>query len=140
MLVGEEKAPADVAERLGVRKGQKVLVRRRRYLLEGFPVEYAVSFVPTDISRGTAIELPDTGPGGIYARIEEQGHRLGSFREEVTARMPTREESDRLALTAGVPVLHLVRTAEDKAGRVVEVCDTVMAAHSFVLDYKLPAN
>jgi len=138
--VGEEKSPRDIAERLGLRRGSTVVVRRRRYLVDGFPVEYAVSYIPVDIARGTAIAQPDTGPGGLYARIEEQGRRLKRFREEVSSRMPTPEEVERLALSPGVPVLHLVRVAEDDAGRGVEVCDTVMAANSFVLDYELPAR
>jgi GntR family transcriptional regulator len=39
----------------------------------------------------------------------------------------------------GVPVFHLVRTAYDTEGRAVEVCDTIMAADSYVLAYRLPA-
>jgi GntR family transcriptional regulator len=80
------------------------------------------------------------GPGGIYARIEEAGHRLGRFTEEVTARMPTPEESHALRLAAGSPVLALVRVAFDVDGKPVEVCDTVMSADHYVLAYELPAD
>jgi GntR family transcriptional regulator len=61
-----------VASRLGTTR--KVLARHRRYLLDGRPVETATSYIPLDIAHGTAIERPDTGPGGIYARLEETGH------------------------------------------------------------------
>jgi GntR family transcriptional regulator len=138
--VREEKPPADVLERLGLRKGSSVVVRRRRYLVDGFPVEHATSYIPLELARGTLIAQPDTGPGGLYARLEERGVKLKRFREEVDARMPTPEEARRLSLPPGVPVLHLVRTAEDVDGRAVEVCDTVMAANSFLLDYELPAR
>ncbi len=80
------------------------------------------------------------GPGGIYARLEEMGHRLGHFTEDVTSRMPLPEESKALLLSGGVPVLQLIRTAYDTEGTAVEVCDTVMAADSFILSYRLPAD
>jgi GntR family transcriptional regulator len=37
-------------------------------------------------------------------------------------------------------VIHLVRDAISDDGRVVEVCDTIMAADQFVLDYRFPAR
>jgi len=37
-------------------------------------------------------------------------------------------------------VFVLVRTAFDTAGTAVEVCDTIMAADRFILDYELPAR
>ena len=80
------------------------------------------------------------GPGGIYARLEELGHRLDRFDEEVRARMPSPDEVKLLRLASGVPVIHLIRTAYDTEGRAVEVCDTVMAADAYVLAYQLPAQ
>lgn len=133
-------APAEVAERLGVPPESKVLRRFRRYLDDGQPLETATSYIPWSLAEGTAMVDANPGPGGIYARIEEQGHRLGKFTEEVTARMPTSEEARALALPTGTPVLHLVRTAYDTDGQAVEVCDTVMAADRYVLSYELPAR
>ena len=72
--------------------------------------------------------------------LEEQGHTLARFTEDVTARMPTPEEAKVLALRPGVPVFRLVRTAYDVDGRAVEVCDTVMAADAYQLSYELPAH
>jgi GntR family transcriptional regulator len=138
--VGPEKAPGDVARRLSLKSGTKVLVRRRRYFTDDQPTEIAVSYIPWDVAAGTAIADENPGPGGIYARIEELGHRLGQFSEDVTARMPTPEEVRALRLPAGTPVLTLVRVAFDTEGRAVEVCDTVMSADHYVLAYVLPAN
>ncbi|MQA78103.1 MAG: UTRA domain-containing protein [Streptosporangiales bacterium] len=138
--IDREKAPTDVAELLGVDGRKKVVVRRRRYLLDGHPVEVAASYIPLDVAGGTKIEEPDTGPGGIYARMEEQGYTFGPFHEDIRARMPTPEEITALQLAPGVPVLDLVRVARDASGRALEVCETVMAADSFVLSYDLPAK
>lgn len=140
LQVAAEKAVAEVASRLGLKPGARVLVRRRRYLADGSPVEVATSYLPWAIASGTAMTKDNPGPGGIYARLEEVGHRLARFTEEVSARMPTPEEARLLRLHAGVPVFALVRTAFDSDGTAVEVCDTVMAADRFVLDYELPAR
>ena len=140
IAVTEELPPADVATRLGLNRRAKTVVRRRRYLVDGYPVETATSYIPATIARGTAIVEPNPGPGGIYARIEEQGHELGRFAEEVQARMPLPDETRALSLAPGVPVLHLVRTAFDTDDVPVEVCDTVMSSDAFILDYELPAQ
>ncbi|MBC3984236.1 GntR family transcriptional regulator [Streptomyces sp. 796.1] len=136
--VKEERPSPDISARLG--SPRKVLARRRRYLLDGRPVEFATSYLPLDLARNTPIAQPNPGPGGIYARLEEMGHRLDHFDEEIRARMPTPAEVRTLRLASGVPVIHLVRTAYDADGRAVEVCDTVMAADAYVLAYQLPAT
>jgi GntR family transcriptional regulator len=138
--VCEATPPPDIAERLKLGEGTETVVRSRRYLLDGRPMETAISYIPADLAKGTPIEYPNPGPGGIYARLEEQGHVLERFNEEVAARMPTAEEASALSLPPGVPVIHLVRTAYDTNGRAVEVCDTVMAADAYVLSYELPAH
>lgn len=132
--------PADVRERLRLSDDERVAVRSRRYLADDRPIEVATSFLPLTIAEGTAILEANTGPGGIYARLEETGHVLDHFVEEVTARMPTADERRRLELPDGVPVLVVVRTAYDTAGAPVEVCDTVKAAPAYVLEYDIPAR
>jgi GntR family transcriptional regulator len=136
--VYEAAPPPEIADKLRVADDSPVVVRSRRYLLDDRPMETAVSYIPADLARGTKITNP--GPGGIYARLEEQGHTLERFNEEVTARMPTPEEAAALNLPLGVPVIRLIRTAYDIDGRAVEVCDTVMAADAYVLSYELPAH
>jgi GntR family transcriptional regulator len=132
--------PAGVASRLDLGEKARTVIRSRRYLLDGKPVETAVSYIPADLAEGTPITEPNPGPGGIYARLEETGHTLARFTEEVTARMPTPDEARTLALRPGVPVFRLVRTAFDADGRAVEVCDTVMASDAYLLAYDLPAH
>lgn len=138
--VGPEKASAQVAGWLNLRQGSKVLRRSRRYLDAGQPMEIATSYVPWTIADGTAITHEDTGPGGIYARIEEQGHELGHFTEDVSARMPTPDEARALRLPVGTPVFRLLRIAYDTNDEPVEACDTIMASDRYVLSYELPAH
>ena len=54
--------------------------------------------------------------------------------------MPSETEARLLAMMPGVPVFRLIRTAYDDEGRAVEVCDTIMSADAYVLNYQLPAH
>jgi len=103
-------------------------------------MELATSYLPWDLVAGTKIGEANPGPGGIYARLEEMGHRLERFTEDVSARMPLPEEARALHLPPGIPVFILVRTAFDVDGIPVEVCDTTMAADRYILSYELPAH
>jgi GntR family transcriptional regulator len=136
--IDEISVPPEMGDRLN--HTGPVIVRSRRYSLDGTPVETATSYIPAEIARGTPITDPNPGPGGIYARLEELGHTLERFTEEVAARMPTEAEARLLAMMPGVPVFRLVRTAFDTEGRAVEVCDTIMSADAYVLNYELPAH
>lgn len=140
LFVGALAAPDEVTALLGVDATELVLARSRRYPADGEPTELAVSYLPLGLAADTAIAEVDTGPGGLYARLEEMGHRLDHFDEKVSARMPLPDERQALALGPGVPVIRLLRTAYSSDGLAVEVCDTVMAANRFVLTYRLPAN
>ncbi len=141
LFVGPVDAPAEIAERLSVPAGAKVLARKRRYFRDGTPTEEATSYLPWDVVKDIPEMFAENpGGGGIYARLEERGHTLAEFTETVRARLATKAETTALALSPGSPVIHLVRDALTADGRVVEVCDTIMAADQFVLDYRFAAR
>jgi len=137
--LGETPAPQPVAARLGVEEGEAVFVRRRLMLMDNVPLQYADSYFRLDDVQGTQITERDSGPGGVYARLEEQGHRLTRFSEELSFRMPTPDEAHGLHLGPGVPVIDLIRTAyaDDHA---VEVFTAVMAGDKHVFQYDFPAE
>ncbi|MGW0836624.1 GntR family transcriptional regulator [Streptomyces prunicolor] len=138
--VGEEDAPVAIAGVLGLSgEGARVCVRRRRYVLDGKPVLLAASFLAADLVSGTVIARPDTGPGGIYARLEELGRKPVHFREEIRSRMPSGDEAERLALPAGVPVMLIARTAFDATGVAVEVNNMVLDSSAYVLEFGFDA-
>ncbi|KOX13345.1 transcriptional regulator [Saccharothrix sp. NRRL B-16348] len=132
--------PADerTADLLGLDAGEEVTVRDRVMRADGLAVMLAVSRLPRSITRGTAIEEVNTGPGGAYARLEENGHTLTHFEEIVSARMPTPEEASILQLSSGVPVVRVTRVAY--AGRAVEVNDMTLASDRYELIYHIPAD
>lgn len=137
--VGEETVPDAVAAVLGLEAGTPACVRRRRFLLDGKPVMVATSYLDAALVAGTPIAEPDSGPGGIYARLAELGQRPVRFREEVRSRMPAQTEAEQLRLTAGTPVVLICRTALTADGRVVEVNEMVLDASAYVLEYEFDA-
>src|SRR5215216_6497414 len=100
--VARVRAPDEVAVWLQLAIGADALIRRRRYLADGEPMELATSYIPWELAEGTAMVEANTGPGGVYARLEERGHELKRFSEEVAARMPTSDEVRALVLQPGV--------------------------------------
>lgn len=131
-------APASISARLKVDESDAVLIRSRRYLVEGTPLQVATSYIPMDIADGTSIMEADTGPGGIYARIEDKGFKLSKFTEDIGVTPADDRTASLLSLASGSFVLHLVRTAF-AGDRAVEVCDTYMLPTAFELSYELPA-
>ncbi|MFG2600456.1 GntR family transcriptional regulator [Streptomyces sp. NPDC048462] len=138
--VREGIASENAARVLGLEAGEKVCVRSRRFVLEGKPVLLSTSYLPASLVAGSAITQPDTGPGGIYARLAELGHAPVHFREEIRSRMPLPEEASQLSLPAGTPVMLICRTAFAEEGRrPVEVNEMVLDAAAYVLEYDFDA-
>ncbi|MGI5449855.1 GntR family transcriptional regulator [Streptomyces sp. CA-243310] len=137
--VKEEPASGTMAVALGVAAGAPTCVRRRRFLLDGKPVMLATSHLDAALVTGTPITEPDSGEGGIYARLADLGHAPARFREEVRSRMPGPEEVAALRLGTGTPVVLVVRTAFAADGRVVEVNEMVLDSSAYVLEYAFDA-
>jgi GntR family transcriptional regulator len=133
-------APAWVAERLSLAEGEPVLLRRTRYLADDEPVQLADTYLPLAIADGTALAEEVPAPGGIYAALDELGHRLARIDEHVTARMPLPEEIDALVLAAGVPVIDMRRTGYDERGAAIEATHTILAGDRNALTFDLPVD
>jgi len=138
-FIGTAPAPAEVAERLGIKQGAPVHVRRRTTLIDGRPNQLADSYYELAVAEAVpALKEENTGPGGGFARIEEAGYRLARIREETTIRMPTGPETTALKLPAGTPVAAVVRTMRDAQDRPIEVMLAVIAGDMVVFDYAFP--
>jgi GntR family transcriptional regulator len=99
------------------------------------------SWLPASLAHGTAITEPDTGPGGIYARLREIGRAPSTFREEIRARMLPEpdERTGRLNLPPGTPVIEITRTAYDTDGLAVEVNEMTADASAYIFRYEFDA-
>lgn len=132
-----EKATGEIAHLLQIETSSDVLVRDRAMgEPDGETLQLATSYLPGDLVRGTQMEQANTGPGGIYDRMEELGHKLHWY-ETISARMPYPEENRALRLDDGEPVLRIVRVALNQDDRPLEVNDTRMSAEFFEIGYHL---
>lgn len=133
--VSEDDPPPRAAVLLGLADGERVIVRDRRYLLDGKPVLIARSYLRASLVRGTQIAQPDTGPGGTYARLADLGHAPTHFREDLRARMPEPGEVSALDLPPGTPVVEVIRTAYASNAQPVEASEMVADAGAYVFRY-----
>jgi GntR family transcriptional regulator len=134
--------PADVAERLGLNPETDTVVRRENwYYADDEPVQLGITYAPwaevADTPIGTSADL---GKGRLYARFADLGHEIMRVREEVTARMPTPDEAQGLAIPDGVPVLDVLHTGIDQQDRAFEVTNFIMRADLNGLDYRMPVE
>ena len=92
------------------------------------------------IRRDVVDELPvlretDTGPGGMYSRMEEIGYRL-HFEETVTCRLPDEAEQKQLEITEMQPVLILWRRCYDQHGRILDLTHRAVVGERHELVYR----
>jgi len=133
----EVPAPPGVATYLAVDAGTPTLLRRRRMWFGEEPTQLDRSYLPLDLAKGP-LRAEQPGDGGIHARLEEAGHRLTSFTEYVSLRMPTPAEARQLRLGDGIPVIDLTQVAY--AGtRPVECFIAVMAGDKHRFKYEFDA-
>ncbi|WP_141579943.1 GntR family transcriptional regulator [Actinomadura sp. WMMA1423] len=139
--VAEIEADERVAPRLGVPVGTRVLERARVQGVEGEPpVQTATTWVLLDVVEAIPVlRQVDTGPGGIYSRLEEAGHLI-TFEESVTCRLPRVDEQRTLEIGPDQPVLTLWRRACDQDDRVVEVTHRVVVGDRHELVYRYGAG
>jgi GntR family transcriptional regulator len=133
-----EAADDEVAGVLGIDPSSPVLVRDRVMYADDEPVQLACSYFPHDLAS-VGIENADTGPGGVYARLEDAGHVLRQFEESVRIGQASEHEAARLSIPTGAPVFRITRVAyaED---RPVEINRIVANGERFELHYTLPAE
>jgi GntR family transcriptional regulator len=132
-------SPAAVAEVLGE---PRAAVKRRRMLVGDVPTQLADSYVPASLDEEIGWSGGATAPGGIYGLLEQHGHQLVRFREELSVRQATPEEAVALELPPAAPVVVLVRHAIDQDGRVCEYFDSVAAGdkHRYVYEFEAPQD
>ncbi|MGH2707293.1 MAG: GntR family transcriptional regulator [Actinomycetota bacterium] len=129
-------ADPQLAAWLEIAEGAEVLIRRRYWLIEKETMQLFDSHFPRDLVRGMALDSATTVPQGSYAALAEAGLRPARFTEEVSARMPTPEESSILRLGDSVPVLEVRRTTRSADGMVIEGLRIVGGADRTVLTYE----
>ena len=134
--VGIVTPPAEIAEALKLSETDQTVMRHRLMYADDVAVQVATSYIPVDFAGGADIAYPDTGPSGIYARLDQRGHGPVRFAEDIEVRRPTEDEALILRIPEGQPVLEILRTAYAADDRPVEACSNVLAAYQWRLTYR----
>ncbi|MGH9920189.1 MAG: GntR family transcriptional regulator [Nitrososphaerales archaeon] len=118
----------------------RAFVVRRRMIVGGAPTQLADSYIAAGVAVEIGLSRGATAPGGIYGLLEQHGHLISRYREELRVRSATPEESVALELPLAAPVVLLVRHAIDQGGRVVEYFDSIAAGdkHRYVYEWDAP--
>lgn len=138
--LGQVPATKEAAEALRLTEGAPVAIRKRHMSTGTTPVQVATSYIPWALAEGTAILEEDTGKGGTYSRLTEQGHAPTRFTEAVKTRTATPEEAEFLNVDPEQQVFAILHTAWDARDQPVEVCFHVMPTFQWELHYEWPAG
>ncbi|GLX92137.1 GntR family transcriptional regulator [Herbidospora sp. NBRC 101105] len=130
--------PPDVATRLElVEEDAHTVVRRRLRYVDGQPYNTNDSYYPLKLVAGSEIVRPGNITRGANRVLEELGHPQVRFVDDISARMPTPDESTRLQLEPGTPVVVYVRVGYDPDEAPVRVAVSVLPADKHLIRYEL---
>ncbi|MFF7992738.1 GntR family transcriptional regulator [Kitasatospora xanthocidica] len=116
------RARVDIAERLGLRPGEAIVVRRQLRLLDREPYSIEESHYRAGLAAGTPLMEPDPVEGGDEAVLATLGRvEIGAV-DHLVARMPGPEEAQWFQGGPGVPLMVQTRVTYDRRGpvRVIE--------------------
>jgi GntR family transcriptional regulator len=115
------------------------VVRERVRIVDQDPYALADSYFPEELVRDTPLMLPEdvSAPGGVLASI---GLVQVRYRDEITVRMPTRTETEKLGLPSATPVAVHMRTGYDEKDRPLRVMITILPGDRHVIRYDVPAE
>lgn len=142
--IEQVNAGRDIAHRLHIEPDASAVARERVLGKSGskttrpMPLQVATSYLPGWLVD----ELPvlteaDTGPGGIYDRIEEWANGPLTWDEAVTAAVANATVAKQLRLPRGAPLLRVLRTARLPDGRPAELTDVRMDSSRFEIAARL---
>ncbi|MEU6810231.1 GntR family transcriptional regulator [Streptomyces sp. NPDC046831] len=138
----QTEAGSAIAERLGIKPGDRVM--RTRYLFRegGEAMMLSTSWEPLAVTGRTPVMLPEEGPlggMGVVERMRAIDVIVDNVTEEVGARPGLAEE---LLTLGGVPghVVLVVQRTFYASGRPVETADVVIPADRYRVAYHLPVR
>lgn len=136
MFAGRAEVPAHIAEVMDIEPGTEVVIRRRHLFDKetNRPEEIGASYLPLSVAGDTFLEQPTVVPKALFLCVEDlTGRHYTRARDQWTARMPTADEAANLELPTGAAVMHVIHTARDENGDVLEVSESIWPADRVVM-------
>lgn len=125
-------APPAVAGQLALGDDAEALFSRSVRAVDGVALDLVHEWVPA--SDAGRISRADAETPGIWATLQQQGHRIESVRQTITAAVTTDADAELLAVAAGTPLLLVRRVAHEPDGRPLALSDHRYLAHRFSLE------
>ncbi|MEU6677464.1 GntR family transcriptional regulator [Streptomyces sp. NPDC046925] len=138
----QAEANGTIAERLGIRTGDRVMCTKYVYRDAGEVMMLSTSWEPLAVTGRTPVMLPEEGPlggCGVVERMAAIDVVVDNVAEEVGARPGLAEE---LMSLGGVPghVVIVVQRTYFASGKPVETADVVVPADRYRIAYHLPVR
>lgn len=138
----QAEAGAAIAERLGLRTGDRVMRTAYVFREAGEAMMLSTSWEPLELTGRTPVMLPEEGPlggMGVVERMAALDVVVDNVTEEVGARPGQAEELLALGGVPGHVVLVIQRTFY-ASGRPVETADLIIPADRYRASYHLPVR
>jgi GntR family transcriptional regulator len=103
-------APPAVADRLGLRAGDRVIARHRLRFIDASPSMSSDSYVPAALVADSPLGMSAPLRDGVVHLLAGLGHPVSRVADEIGVRMPSPGEAQELQIATGVPVLSVQRT------------------------------
>jgi GntR family transcriptional regulator len=135
-------APPEIAEAFGLEAGTPMIARRYLVRTQDAPVEVGASWLRTQDADGTSLSRAEAFGRPLYQEVEDvTGRVYTTATDQVTARLPSREEAEILQIRPDTPILHLVHTAFDAKHQAIEVAVATWPGPMTALteQYQIPA-
>jgi DNA-binding GntR family transcriptional regulator len=126
--------PPEIAEQLNLGSEAPVLRFDRLRVAESDPIALMHNYVPVGL---LGIEREDLELSGLYDLFRRAGITPHVATQRVGARMANDEEAELLEMEPGDPVLTMMRTAYDTAGRPIEYGSHSYPAETYWLEMML---
>jgi DNA-binding GntR family transcriptional regulator len=120
-------APTAIASLLGLAEAVPLVLRRRLTIADDAPYELVSLWLPVELAETAGLDQDTPLTASVRQLVQSAtGRRFGHVAERLTARHPTPEEAEQLAIPAGSPVFGVLSTVFDTAGRAVLVAELVL--------------
>ncbi|MFI7043956.1 UTRA domain-containing protein [Streptosporangium sandarakinum] len=132
-------APNRIAALLGLEPKGKAFLRRRLVSRGGEPTEMVSLWVPVELSQGTDLTSAEPLLQGLREHLRSRkGVRFDHIVEQVTARMPTADETKRLGMPKNTPLPAVYGAVRDASGTAPAVVEALLPADRHELEDAYP--
>lgn len=138
LAVERVRAPADIAEALGVKSGTRVVHLSRLRSAGAQPLAVMSNWLPVELAGELTAELLESR--GLYSLLRDRGVRPHYAVQRLGARAAGDEEAELLGVAIGAPLVTMWRAMQDDTGRPVEVGDHAYDAAHYSVEMSVVEN